>query len=290
MKKIIILIPVFNDWESLKKLIVEISQHVKFLKEFLFEIIVINDASNIKRPEIRKPNNINSLKILNMKKNNGHARCNAFGIRYINNNEKFDNIILMDGDGEDRPEEIKSLLKEIQNDPNISVVAKRVKRSEGPFFQFLYKMHKMLTFIFTGKRINFGNYSCLIKSDVEKISSKPSLWSSFSGTVKKNITKLNEINSTRGSRYFGPSKMSLFKLLIHSFSIIAVFKFQVFLRSIFFIFILIFTSQIYEDISFFFLSLILIFNLIIFVVSFRESHQKLLASQNNLDSIEDISR
>ena len=290
MKKIIILIPVFNDWESLKKLIVEISQHVKFLKEFLFEIIVINDASNIKRPEISKPNNINSLKILNMKKNNGHARCNAFGIRYINNNVKFDNIILMDGDGEDRPEEIKSLLKEIQNDPNVSVVAKRVKRSEGPFFQFLYKIHKILTFIFTGKRINFGNYSCLIKSDVEKISSKPSLWSSFSGTVKKNITKLNEINSTRGSRYFGPSKMSLFKLLIHSFSIIAVFKFQVFLRSIFFIFILIFTSQIYEDISFFFLSLILIFNLIIFVVSFRESHQKLLASQNNLDSIEDISR
>ena len=290
MKKIIILIPVFNDWESLKKLIVEISQHVKFLKEFLFEIIVINDASNIKRPEISKPNNINSLKILNMKKNNGHARCNAFGIRYINNNVKFDNIILMDGDGEDRPEEIKSLLKEIQNDPNVSVVAKRVKRSEGPFFQFLYKMHKMLTFIFTGKRINFGNYSCLIKSDVEKISSKPSLWSSFSGTVKKNISKLNEINSTRGSRYFGPSKMSLFKLLIHSFSIIAVFKFQVFLRSIFFIFLLIFTSQIYEDISFFFLSLILIFNLIIFVVSFRESHQKLLASQNNLDIIEDISR
>ena len=290
MKKIIILIPVFNDWESLKKLIVEISQHVKFLKEFLFEIIVINDASNIKRPEISKPNNINSLKILNMKKNNGHARCNAFGIRYINNNEKFDNIILMDGDGEDRPEEIKSLLKEIQNDPKVSVVAKRVKRSEGPFFQFLYKMHKMLTFIFTGKRINFGNYSCLIKSDVEKISSKPCLWSSFSGTVKKNISKLNEINSTRGSRYFGPSKMSLFKLLIHSFSIIAVFKFQVFLRSIFFIFLLIFTSQIYEDISFFFLSLILIFNLIIFVVSFRESHQKLLASQNNLDSIEDISR
>ncbi len=290
MKKIIILIPVFNDWESLKKLIVEISQHVKFLEEYLFEIIVINDASNIKRPEISKPNNINSLKILNMKKNNGHARCNAFGIRYINNNEKFDNIILMDGDGEDRPEEIKSLLKEIQNDPNVSVVAKRVKRSEGPFFQFLYKMHKMLTFIFTGKRINFGNYSCLIKSDVEKISSKPCLWSSFSGTVKKNISKLNEINSTRGSRYFGPSKMSLFKLLIHSFSIIAVFKFQVFLRSIFFIFILIFTSQIYEDISFFFLSLILIFNLIILVVSFRESHQKLLASQNNLDIIEDISR
>ena len=288
MKKIIILIPVFNDWESLKKLIVEISQHVKFLKEFLFEIIVINDASNIKRPEISKPNNINSLKILNMKKNNGHARCNAFGIRYINNNVKFDNIILMDGDGEDRPEEIKSLLKEIQNDPNVSVVAKRVKRSEGPFFQFLYKMHKMLTFIFTGKRINFGNYSCLIKSDVEKISSKPSLWSSFSGTVKKNIPDLNEINSTRGTRYFGPSQMSFLKLLIHSFSIIAVFKYQVFLRSIIFFIILFYSVSYLGIFSYIFQIMLVIFNLLIFLVSLRESKEELVKSHENLKKVEKI--
>ena len=98
-----------------------------------------------------KSEKIRSLKILNMKKNKGHARCNAFGIRYINQNEKFDYLILMDGDGEDRAVEIKSLVNKIQTDSNISVVAKRVKRSEGLFFKFLYQMHKLITLLFTGK-------------------------------------------------------------------------------------------------------------------------------------------
>ena len=91
-------------------------------------------------------------------------------------------------------------------------------------FKFLYEIHKLITYIFTGQKINFGNYSCLTKNDINKIHSEASLWSSFSGTVKKNIENFNEVNSTRGSRYTGPSKMSLFNLIIHSFSIIAVLK------------------------------------------------------------------
>ena len=147
-----------------------------------------------------------------MKNNKGHARCNAFGIRYINSNENYDYVIVMDSDGEDRPQEIKNLIDRIIEEPNISVVAKRVKRSEGKIFQTLYQIHKLITFIFTGKKINFGNYSCLTKKDINKLSNQASLWSSFSGTVKKNIKILNEINSIRGLRYFGPSKMSLFNL------------------------------------------------------------------------------
>ena len=231
MKKIIILIPVFNDWESLQKLIEEINKNITGFEDINFECLIVNDASTIDRPRLIKPNQINSLEILNMKKNKGHARCNAFGIRYVFKNKEFDNLILMDGDGEDRPIEIKSLVSSIINNPKKSVVAKRIQRSEGIFFQFLYQTHKLITYIFTGKKINFGNYSILIKEDVEKLHTKSSLWSSFSGTVKKNLQNLNEINSIRGLRYFGPSQMSFLKLLIHSFSIIAVFKYQVFLRS-----------------------------------------------------------
>ena len=83
-----------------------------------------------------KPKYIRSIKILNMKENRGHARCNAFGIRYINQIEDFDYLILMDGDGEDRPIEIKKLINQVTIDPNISVVVERGKRSEGPFFVF----------------------------------------------------------------------------------------------------------------------------------------------------------
>ena len=146
----------------------------------------------------------------------------------------------------------------------VSVVAKRVKRSEGLFFQFLYQVHKLITIIFTGKKINFGNYSILNKKDVEKIYSEASLWSSFSGTIKKNIKKLNEINSFRGLRYFGPSKMSLFKLLIHSFSIIAVFRYQVFLRSTFMIIVLSYLNIYLGNFSILLQILIIIFNLLIF--------------------------
>ena len=282
MRKVIILIPVYNDWESLKKLFFEINQTINDLKNISFNCIVINDASSIIQPKISKPANIKSLKILNMYKNKGHARCNAFGIRYVIKNEDFDNLILMDGDGEDRPVEIKSLVEKISSDPNKSVVARRVKRSEGPFFQFLYKLHKIITFSFTGKNINFGNYSCLTRRDVEILSTKASLWSSYSGTVKKNLKKLNEVNSIRGLRYFGPSQMSIFKLLIHSFSIIAVFKYQVFFRSLLVIIFLGYTSNHYPFISHLIQVLICIFNLIIFIISFRENANELLKSCTNL--------
>ena len=288
MKKIIILIPVFNDWESLIKLIKEINESIKDYDSIHFECLVVNDASTVNQPNLVKPNNIKSLQILNMKKNKGHARCNAFGIRYVFKNKEFNNLILMDGDGEDRPIEIKNLVNEILKNPNNSVVAKRVKRSEGPFFKFLYLMHKVITYVFTGKSIRFGNYSCLTKQDVEKLHSDASLWSSYSGSVKKNLKHLSEVNSIRGSRYFGPSKMSFLKLLIHSFSIISVFKYQVFLRSTFLIIILAYLNLYLGNISIFFQILIVLFNLVVFIVSLREKEKELKSSHDNLSSIKDI--
>ena len=288
MKKIIILIPVYNDWESLNKLLKEINENIKFFNDINFECLIVNDASTTQLPEIHKPSNFQSIELLNMRENRGHARCNAFGLRYIFQNKKFDNLILMDGDGEDRPEEIKSLVQKIKENPNLSVVAKRIKRSEGLFFQSLYQLHKIITFIFTGQNINFGNYSILTRKDVDKLHSKASLWSSFSGSVKKNIKSLQEINSTRGLRYFGPSQMSLFRLIIHSFSIIAVFRYNVFFRSTLMIIILAYLNSYLGGLTIFLQILIVIFNLVIFIVSLREKEKDLLNSNNNLESIKKI--
>ena len=116
------------------------------------------------------------------------------------------------------------------------------------------------------------------------------MWSSYSGSVKKYLNNLNEIESERGARYFGPSKMSFLKLLIHSFSIIAVFKFQVFLRSLLFILTLLLIDH-KLGINLNFLSaLIIIFNLIILIVSFREKEEELFNSQQNLESEKEIIR
>ena len=290
MKKIIILLPIYNDWESLLKVLNEIDSVIKDIQKYEFECIIVNDSSTIETLKIIKPKNFNSLKIITMKENRGHARCNAFGLRYINLNEKYDYVIVMDSDGEDRPVEISSLINKIGNEPETSVVAKRIKRSEGPIFQTLYRVHKLITFIFTGKKINFGNYTCLTKKDVNILSDKASLWSSFSGSVKKNLTSLNEVDSIRGLRYFGPSKMSFFNLVIHSLSIIAVFKYTVFLRSTFMIIILSFLTKTLGLLAIAFQVLIVFFNLLIFIVSMRENEKAFVKSNENILNEDEITR
>jgi hypothetical protein len=288
MKKFTILIPIFNDWESLKKLLIEINDNVKNIKEVQFDCVVVNDHSTIKNPVIKIPTQINSVKIIHMDKNKGHARCNAFGIKHLSMSKDLDYLILMDGDGEDRPEEIKSLVEKVLNDPGKSVVAKRIKRSEGYIFQMLYRVHKYLTLLTTGKLINFGNYSCLTKSDIKKMSNKASLWSSYSGTFKKNIENYNEVNSIRGMRYFGPSQMSLFKLFIHSFSIIAVFKYRVFTFSIIYLVLIHYLGFLIKFNFLFFQISIILFNIFVFIVSFRENEKELESSELDIASEEKL--
>ena len=233
--KIIILIPVYNDWQSVFKLIDEID-NLTISPEFQISIIIVNDASNHDRlSEDKSLENIHSVKILNMKINQGHARCIATGLKYIYEKEEFDFVIPMDGDGEDRPEEIKEFISRTDNLNKKTIVGERVKRSESLLFKIFYQIHKLITFVFTGKSIKFGNFTCLPKITVEKMINEKATWNSFSGSLKKIENDLISINSIRGIRYFGPSKMSFSNLLRHSLSIISVFKKTVLIRSALFI-------------------------------------------------------
>ena len=233
--KIKILIPIFNDWQSVFKLLDEIN-NLSLDSEFQLSIIILNDASNFDRPDIENSfDNIQSLKILNMKHNQGHARCIATGLKYIFEKDDFDFAIPMDGDGEDRPEEIKIFLEQIKESPEKPIVGERIKRSESVFFKICYQLHKLITLVFTGKSIKFGNYTCLPKSTVEKMIKEKSTWNSFSGSLKKIENDLIPIPSIRGSRYFGPSKMNFMNLIKHSLSIMSVFRKTFLIRSALFI-------------------------------------------------------
>ena len=234
MKKFIILLPVYNDWKSASKLLKEID--LKIIDwESEVSILIINDASTNAKSDIDSNlKKIKSVKILNMKKNQGHARCFATGLKFIIEKENFDYAILMDADGEDRPEELNLLFNKSKEYPDKVITADRVKRSEGPLFKFCYEIHKYLTYIFTGHLIKFGNYSCLPRDFVAKMTNELSTWSSFSGSLTKLIPDRISISSIKGLRYYGPSKMSFFKLLIHSFSIIAVLERPLFYDLLFF--------------------------------------------------------
>ena len=138
----------------------------------------------------------------------------------------------MDGDGEDRPEEIKDFIELAEQSKDQSIVGERTKRSESMFFKFCYLAHKFITLTFTGQSIKFGNFTCLSKLTVEKMLKEKATWNSFSGSLKKIEKNLLSIPSIRGNRYFGPSKMSFFNLLKHSLSIISVFRKTVLILSL----------------------------------------------------------
>ena len=81
--KYVILIPIYNDRESLKILIENINSKIKGLNKEI-SLVVINDASSQQiidtYPNIE---NISSFEIINMKENRGHTRCIASGLKYI---------------------------------------------------------------------------------------------------------------------------------------------------------------------------------------------------------------
>jgi len=287
--KIKILIPNYNDWQSVFKLLENIDLVIAGLEEEV-SVLIVNDASTEQRPEISlNLNNLKSIQVINMKENRGHARCNAAGLKYINEREDVDYVIPMDGDGEDRPEEIRLLIEKAKEYPDTVITANRIKRSEGLLFKFCYLIHKYLTFVFTGQSIKFGNYTCLTKSAVDKMSKEAATWSSFSGSLSKVVKDRRSVPSIRGSRYFDPSKMSFINLLKHSLSIVAVYKFTVLIRSIIFLAVYIFlVSQYISVVTFIPIALVVVMIISVFVLSGRENITELNSSLENINNIDNL--
>ena len=289
MKKYVILIPIYNDRESLTKLIENINSEVKDFNSEI-SVVVINDASSQQIiDDYQNTENINSIEIINMKENRGHTRCIASGLKYIYEKKEFDYVIPMDGDGEDRPEEIKNFIKLAEQSKNQSIIGERTKRSESIFFKFCYLAHKIITLAFTSQYIKFGNFTCLSKPTVEKMLKEKATWNSFSGSLKKIEKNLLSTPSIRGVRYFGSSKMSFFNLLKHSLSIISVFRKTVLIRSaLFIVFYILLIKSNASIITSLPLVLLLVMIYSISNLALRENLNELSKSLDNIHNIDNI--
>ena len=290
MKKYIILIPLYNDWKSVSKLLNEIDLQINSWDAEV-SVIIVNDASTEERSGLNSNyKKIKLVKILNMKENRVHQRCIAAGLKYICEKEDFDRVIIMDADGEDRPEEVNDFFKKAQENSSMTITGNRYKRSEGFVFRVLYEIHKLLTLIFAGKLIKFGNFSCLPKDHVKQLIQKPYLWNSYSSSVVRTIYDRTFIPSIRGLRYVLPSQMNFTALVFHSLAIISVFRTAVIIRSI--IFFLIYLFLIFNNISA--LTLIPLLFLLVFLftilkISMRSNLEGLDKSLNNIGSIDILS-
>ena len=287
MKKFKILIPLFNDWKSVSKLLKKIDFEIKNW-DVEVSVIIVNDASTEEKLGLEKNfKKIKSVKILNMKENRVHQRCIASGLKYINENEDFEHVIVMDADGEDRPEELNDFYKKVQENSNMTITGNRFKRSEGIIFKILYEVHKIITLIFTGKLIKFGNFSCLPKEHVKQLVQRPYLWNSYSSSIVRAIDNRTFIPSIRGVRYVLPSKMNILALVFHSLTIISVFRNVVIIRS--FLYLLVYFFLIFNNISllnFIPIVFLLIFLFIILRISKRSDLDGLNKSLDNIGTVE----
>ena len=224
MNNFIILTPTFNDWKSLSKLLFEIDKNIAGLKGN-FRTLVINDASTLKpKLNLKNVKHLRKIKIITLKKNLGSQKSICLGLKYLKKKKTKAIITIIDSDGEDDPKKIKKLINLAKKNPNSIITANRLKRTENIFFKFLYKLHLLITFLLTGKYIDFGNYCSFNSSNLKKLLLNANLWLACSAGITKNCSSLKSYYIGRKKRYFDSSKAKFSFLFEHSLNIISVFK------------------------------------------------------------------
>ena len=261
MSNFIILTPTFNDWRSLSKLLLEIDKNIRGLKGN-FKVLIINDASTIKpKLNLRNIKRLRKIHIITSKKNLGSQKSICLGLKYLKSKKTKAIITIIDSDGEDDPKYIKKLINLAQKNPGSIISANRLKRKENIFFKLFYKLHLLITFLFTGKYIDFGNYCSFNSLNLKKLLSNANLWLACSAGIIKNCDSIKPYYANRKKRYFDASKASLSWIFKHSLNIISVFRSDVQRNSFIYCLILL--------LIFLFVKMLIIFIAIIIIIIFN---------------------
>ena len=223
-KNIYCLTPIYNDWDSFAVLIQEICNHKQDLKQYNFFVVAVNDGSTEDLPKDFDYKNI-PVTILNLKINIGHQRAIAVGLQYIYNEvSDYDFVVVMDSDGEDKPQDIKDLIGKAEHENEKKIIfAQRKKRQESTFFKIGYFFYKYLFYFLTGQKISFGNFSIIPKKLLSKVVHQNNIWNHYSGGIIQSKIPFEKVLLDRGKRYKGVSKMNFNSLIIHGLSSIAVY-------------------------------------------------------------------
>ena len=230
-KMIGIVIPVFNDWESLNRLIRKLNDQSATLK-FDFHIFVVDDGSTEPRhlDYLSTTSGISEVQLIRLFGNIGHQRAIAVGLVVASRIEEIEAVVVMDADGEDRPEDVSRLAAAWSENTNRIVVAQRGERSEGLAFRFFYAIYKQIFRIMTGQKIDFGNFCLLPRELLRALTYNPSIWNSLPAAITRSRIPYTAVRVARGTRLAGKSKMNFESLVVHGMSAIAVYADVVLLR------------------------------------------------------------
>jgi len=281
--KHILLIPVFNDWKSLNKLILKLDIFLQNKKKIRNEILIINDNSSKKISlNFKKLKTIKKIKIITLKKNFGSQKAIAIGLSYLKKIRGAFYITVMDGDGEDAPSQVKNMLDKAINNPKYIITSNRKKREEALIIVLLYKIHLMITYFFTLKWVSFGNFSTFHNKNLKTLLSNDSSWYAHSSSVLKNC-KVKRLYSKREKRYFDKSKLGIFSLIEHSLRINTVFYKNIFILSI--MYSLFFFNFIESSLKYLLIFGFLLFNFLILSIKIKHWIKNLSRTSNYIKKI-----
>jgi hypothetical protein len=173
---------------------------------------------------------VRSVQVLRLAANLGHQRAIAVGLTEMARREDLDAVVVMDSDGEDRPEDIARLLEVARAQPGLIVMAQRAKRSESLTFRVAYRLYKLMFRSLTGRVIDFGNFSLLPMRAVRRLVHMPELWNNLAAAILRCRLPYRAVPTERGKRYAGVSRMNLPSLVIHGLSAMSVYTDVIFVR------------------------------------------------------------
>jgi len=219
---ITLLMPVYEDWDSAMALCQKIDHVFLAHRELHISVLIVDDGTsrgNIPEHAAFVPQAIENIRALILRRNLGHQRAIAVGLAYIQQNLICDALVVMDADGEDRPEDIPALLEAMKNTPRpTAVFAERGKRLENAAFRLFYQAYRALHRIFTGRDIRFGNFSVLPWAQVESLVVFPELWNHYAATFVKSRLPYVRVRMNRDVRLTGRSRMDFVSLVVHGLS------------------------------------------------------------------------
>jgi hypothetical protein len=227
-----VIIPVLNDSASLRTLLDGLSAALAGRREASSVIIVDDGSSPALSPQDLGVAALPGT-IVRLKRNVGHQRAIAIGLGYAATATSSDMIVVMDGDGEDRPEDVAALLDVLAASPrNVIVVGERARRRESAWFVAMYHVYRLIFVILTGRGIRFGNFCAMRIGAARRLAEMAELWLNLPATILRSRLPVARLAVARSQRYAGRSHMNFTALVVHGLSATAVFLERVLARMI----------------------------------------------------------
>lgn len=232
-KSLHIVVPIFNDWVSFVALLKDID-HVSSTLDWAVSVIAVDDGSTEEAPASIKDvslfPSLREIRLVELATNVGHQRAIAIGVSMAVSETDAEAIVVMDSDGEDRPQDIPRLLAATQGKSEFAVVARRARRTNTLIFKAFYALYKAVFGILTGRSINFGNFCLISRGYAKRLVMTPELWNNLPAAVLRSRVPVVELPTDRGNRYAGTSKMNYVSLIVHGMGGISVYSDVIFVR------------------------------------------------------------